>query len=208
MTETGFIGDVHGCIDELDEIVSLARSRASHLVFLGDYVDRGRFSRQVIEYLTLLQQDEAVPTTFLAGNHDQSFLDALIADGLDRFLRIGGAATIKSYVGPPDADVGGQLRAAVPKSHLAFLKSLRIRYEAEDVFATHAAASRANLSVLGREQRFGIFGHYPQKAILPRLERNQAYIDTGCGTLPGGRLTCLFWPSRSWIQSKPWAPGY
>ncbi len=91
MNEIGFIGDIHGCIEELDELVTAARSRTSHLVFLGDYVNRGPHSREVIDFLIRLQQTKGISTSFImGGNHDQAFLDSLVGDGFDSFLRIGG----------------------------------------------------------------------------------------------------------------------
>ncbi|ALU73646.1 serine/threonine protein phosphatase (plasmid) [Rhodococcus erythropolis R138] len=205
MNEIGFIGDIHGCVEELDELVTAARSRTSHLVFLGDYVNRGPYSREVIDFLIRLRQTKGISTSFVMGNHDQVFLDALVGDGFDTFLRMGGAATVLSYVGAPRADVLSQLRESVPATHIGFLKSLANQVVVDGVVATH---ERPGLDIDTTEdtERFQIYGHSPQRRLLPRIERDRAFIDTGCGTLPDGRLTCLFWPSLTWIQSKPCKP--
>jgi hypothetical protein len=48
---------------------------------------------------------------------------------------------------------------------------------------------------------FGVFGHSAQTSEVPTVTDSAAWIDTGCGTWPSGRLTCFFWPSRTWIQT-------
>jgi len=203
VNEIGFIGDIHGCIDELDELVAAASPRASHLVFLGDYVNRGPHSREVIDFLIRLQRTREISTSFVMGNHDQAFLDALVGDGFDSFLRIGGAATVVSYVGTPRSDVLSQLRESVPSGHVDFLNSLANRRVLDGVVAEHERPAREVNQTDNGAERFAIYGHSPQRSRRPLIERNQAFIDTGCGTLPNGRLTCLFWPSLTWIQSKP-----
>lgn len=202
MNQVGFIGDIHGCIEELDELVAVARQRASHLVFLGDYVNRGAHSREVIEFLIGLQQTVGISTSFVMGNHDRAFLDALAEDRFDSFLRMGGASTVKSYVGVPRSDVLVQLRENVPATHVAFLRALETQVEVDNVVAMHDfPTTNAN-----HTSGFRIYGHVPQRGLTPRVEHSRAFIDTGCGTLPGGRLTCLFWPTLDWIQSKDWSP--
>lgn len=205
MNEIGFIGDIHGCIEELDELVTAARSRTSHLVFLGDYVNRGPHSREVIDFLIRLQQTKGISTSFIMGNHDQAFLDSLVGDGFDSFLRIGGSSTVVSYVGAPRADVLSQLRESVPATHIDFLNSLANQVVVDGVVATHERPAH-EIDTTGDTERFAIYGHSPQRRLLPRIEHDRAFIDTGCGTLPDGRLTCLFWPSLTWIQSKPCKP--
>jgi serine/threonine protein phosphatase 1 len=99
------VGDVHGRLDLLDE--ALARieadidSRASAqniLVFLGDLIDRGPSSAQVIERVRTYRRP-SVRTVFLSGNHEEVLLRLLRGEG--RFLRdwlsFGGAECARSY---------------------------------------------------------------------------------------------------------------
>jgi serine/threonine protein phosphatase 1 len=201
MTEVGFIGDIHGCLDELRELVNAATARVSRLVFLGDYVNRGPNSREVLDYLVKLAESQEC--TFLLGHHDEAFRDAVLADGLDRFLRMGGAATVSSYVEQPYGDVGAQLRARISPEHVRFLTTLAPLAQTESYVAAHAIdyLERGLDRDGADDDRFRIFGHAPQAAGVPTVTRAGAFIDTGCGTNPGGRLTCLFWPSLTWIQS-------
>jgi serine/threonine protein phosphatase 1 len=202
MKQICFIGDVHGCLDQLDEIVTLASPRAETLVFLGDYVDRGSRSREVIDYLVTLKAGSGPAVIFLAGNHDSVFLRALIADGLDEFLLIGGASTIRSYITEPEPDVLAQLRAVVPKEHLTFLREMQNDFSDEGVIAAHEL-TELDLARLPKTT-FAVYGHLPQRDTIPLITENYAAIDTGCGTLSGGRLTGFFWPAKESVQSRPW----
>jgi Calcineurin-like phosphoesterase. len=103
-SEVGVIGDIHGDLAKLREIIAAAVAEVRELVFVGDYVNRGPNSAGVIEYLLELGSSD-VRCTFVAGNHDQAFLDALIGDGFDAFLQMGGAATIRTYVDEIEPDV-------------------------------------------------------------------------------------------------------
>jgi serine/threonine protein phosphatase 1 len=198
--ELGFVGDIHGCLGELEEVVECALTRTRQLVFLGDYVNRGRHSREVIDYLIRLDKTKGVECTFIRGNHDESLLSALYTGDVDTLLRMGGAATIASYVRKPSGDIPTQLRRSVPDTHVDFLRNLVPHVTVDNVFATHAPSTAATLE--GASGRYCIYGHVPQPGGVPTITGRQAFIDTGCGTTEGGRLTCLFWPKLDWVQSS------
>ena len=203
MNEFGFIGDIHGCVEELEEVVRQASERASRLVFLGDYLNRGRKSREVIEFLVNLEGSKhTLPCTFLRGHHDEAFLRTLDQGEFDSFLRMGGAATVASYVPAPKGDVLTQLRTAVPVSHLEFLRGLETNMtHGNSLFASHDRPAKSDIDI--SPYGFCVYGHSPQLSLMPTIRDTEAFVDTGCGTIPGGRLTCLFWPTLEWIQSKP-----
>jgi 3',5'-cyclic AMP phosphodiesterase CpdA len=191
----GIIGDVHGELSAVSELVERALSRVDLLVFVGDYVNRGRQSAEVVEYLVGLGSS-AARCVFLAGNHDVAFRAAL--DGaFDEFLQIGGAATVRSYVGPPYADVEQQFLDAVPPTHQQFLNSLGMEFTTDELYVGHQRMARFE------DGRFGVFGHSAQLDEVPTVTDSIAWIDTGCGTWSTGRLTCFFWPSRTWVQTSP-----
>jgi serine/threonine protein phosphatase 1 len=130
------IGDVHGRLDLLDDI--LARIETDNatrtpgrvtLVFLGDLIDRGAQSAQVVERLRRYRPTFA-KTVFLMGNHEEVLLRILAGeiDILPDWLRFGGAECARSYgIDPLDLEArGGQaalkmLRDAIPKEHIKFL---------------------------------------------------------------------------------------
>jgi len=74
MTRTIIIGDVHGCLDELDELLALIRPAAGdHIHFLGDLVDRGPDSLGVVRRVRALL-DEFPGSVCIAGNHEDKAL--------------------------------------------------------------------------------------------------------------------------------------
>jgi serine/threonine protein phosphatase 1 len=192
------IGDVHGNASALAGLLRAVEGRCSKLVFVGDYVNRGPNSAEVIQLL-VDESHAGAEHVYIAGNHDVAFLDCLDHGRLFAFLRIGGAATIRSYISNPEPDVLEQLRRTVPEHHINFLRTLKDSYEEGELLVTHrpnptSSAPKAGVS------RFHVFGHVPQPDLVPQITRTSAAIDTGCGTLPNGRLTCLIWPNLESIQ--------
>ncbi|WP_085122771.1 metallophosphoesterase family protein [Tistlia consotensis] len=112
------IGDVHGRFDLLERLLAEIRADAASappgtaftLLFLGDYVDRGLQSREVIE---LLAGDPwpGADKVFLRGNHDEMMRRFLEAPDSGRlWFDLGGAATLYSYgigLGQPGGQQGG-----------------------------------------------------------------------------------------------------
>src|SRR3546814_4589499 len=99
------IGDIHGRDDLFGQLID--RIRADHaargpaqmtLVLLGDLVDRGPQSVEVVERAMNLRR-EFPDTRLLVGNHEECFLAALTGDvrRVRYFMRIGGDATVRSY---------------------------------------------------------------------------------------------------------------
>jgi len=136
------IGDVHGCLTLLLKleamIVKDARKRPGSklIVLLGDYVDRGAHSAQVIDHLLA-----APPVGFqricLAGNHDDLTWRCLTDfRGLKAWRALGGEETLRSYgmdeatvsrfFSGTDNDRRTIVRSFVPRSHLAFLETLPV----------------------------------------------------------------------------------
>ena len=97
------IGDVHGCadllarlLDRIDEDREM-RGGKGEVVLLGDYIDRGDHSRDVVELL-LKRSRQAHPPICLMGNHERMLLD-FVEDPASsgRWLRFGGLQTLMSY---------------------------------------------------------------------------------------------------------------
>src|SRR5436305_1471472 len=96
MKLTYAIGDIHGMLGPLKELVSKCiqhtgvLERPIKFVFVGDYIDRGPNSRGVIDFL--IELAEKYECVFLRGNHE----DMLMHDHYN-FVGNGGVATLKSY---------------------------------------------------------------------------------------------------------------
>ena len=136
------VGDVHGRLDLLPELLDAidrdeaARpAAATHVVLLGDLVDRGPQSRQVIDHV-LTRDWRGRRLTVLKGNHEEVFLLTLAGDlEATRFwLRIGGAETMQSYGTPAGLieragplDIVADFVPRVPDDHAVFLHGLADR---------------------------------------------------------------------------------
>ena len=100
------IGDIHGCLPALETVLAaITPEPQDTLVLLGDYVDRGPQSREVIErVLALKQQCRAVP---LLGNHDEMMLQVCTGQRQRyiEWLLFGGSATLQSYQTEQPEDV-------------------------------------------------------------------------------------------------------
>lgn len=125
------IGDIHGCALALEAVLAAIDVRPSDtIVTLGDYIDRGPDSRDVIEQLiSLAGRCQLVP---LLGNHEEMLLDNLQHPDLpDDWLVYGGQATLDSY-GP------GARLADIPADHVEFLRACGNCFETDKHFMVHA----------------------------------------------------------------------
>jgi len=151
------VGDVHGCVDLLADMMILLEERAREdrreagppiVVFLGDYVDRGPDSAAAIELL-LSGRPHGYERRYLRGNHEQSMLAFLAEPILNRgWLLQGGAETLLSYgVRPPSpvsaseqelAAAAQMLGEQLPRTHYAFLGGLERYVTFGDYAFVHA----------------------------------------------------------------------
>jgi serine/threonine protein phosphatase 1 len=195
VTEIAFVGDVHGNLSALRGLCQLLATRgAAHAIFLGDYLNKGRHSAEVMR--ELISFSRAGCATLLRGNHESALLDALDTGDLATFLKMGGAMTIRSYVGANvGPDVLRDFRAKFPSEHLEAVRRMPHTYETDNLIAQHVPSGEST-------PKFRISSHLPIGE-LPRIGRYSAQLDTGCGA-GSGRLTALLWPSLGYIQVDAW----
>lgn len=199
------IGDIHGRLDLLETLwprieaaarVSAARKRVA--VFLGDYIDRGLQSRDVID--RLLEGFPGFECVFLKGNHDETLVEFLRDPKLgDVWRNFGGIETLRSYgvTVRPGSDWGqvrAELASRLPPAHLAFFQSLKLHFAVGDYLFVHAGVrpgivlehqSEQDLlwirdEFLESSMSFGrivVHGHTPTPA--PVVRANRIGIDTG-----------------------------
>ena len=151
------IGDIHGRHDLLRPLVEAIRAdmRATDaqkkvVIFLGDYVDRGPDSREVIRYLAALPAGDGVEWRFLKGNHEETmvkFLDDPMV-GV-QWCEYGGEATLRAYgLRPPDMKhraeawrrLSTDLDHKLGADERAFLANLELQVSIGDYFFAHAGA--------------------------------------------------------------------
>lgn len=182
------------------------------IVFLGDYIDRGPSSQQVIDQLILLSENFEVIS--LKGNHEYYLLEFLKnPSSLTKWLQFGGLDTLHSYrVLPSDhSDAREQELVAMSLSvalhqqkHLKFLSDLKASFTCGDFFFAHAGVrpgvpldlqSEKDLleirnAFLLSKSNFGktvVHGHTP--VLEPDIRSNRINIDTGAYAT--GKLSCL-----------------
>ena len=214
------VADVHGSLGPLTEILRQIRADAAEaagagltpiVVFLGDYVDRGQDSFEVLE---LLSGDPlpSVKTHFLIGNHEAAMLDFLSApERGEPWLAFGGMETLLSYgvrlgTGGRSSlpDLRDQLAAKLPATHLAFLKSLPPMVRYGDYAFVHAGVipgvslddQRQEDLIAVREEFLNARGWHGKMIVhghsiveRPEFHANRIALDTGAYCT--GLLSCL-----------------
>lgn len=213
------IGDIHGSLEQLKALQAaiLADSDKAParrvVIYLGDYIDRGPGSQQVVEHL-LVAPLPGFETHCLRGNHED-FLLRFLAEKVDAgaWLSNGGDATCLSYGFDPSSPeeegnlldwLQKKLGSSLPASHRAFFDSLKLSHEEGDYFFCHAGV-RPGVALLEQSPEdllwirepfleskadFGkivVHGHTPTKIV--ESKRNRIGIDTGA--CYGGRLTAV-----------------
>jgi serine/threonine protein phosphatase 1 len=125
------IGDVHGCAHALDALLeAIAPVPTDQLVFLGDLVDQGRDSRDVLDRLIDLRERSEV--VLIAGNHEEMMLAARESEAALRcWEACGGVMTLNSY------RYGAGLEA-IPGRHWTLIESGCNYFETDDHIFTHA----------------------------------------------------------------------
>lgn len=147
------IGDVHGRLDLLDDLLEkidrdrLSRpSKRTFIIFLGDLIDRGPASAGVIDRLLSCRPQDA-QAIFLYGNHEEVLLRILKGERniLSNWLKFGGAECARSYDLDPVALGGIEERAAieliqakVPRAHRKFLDGFADTFRFGDYLFVHA----------------------------------------------------------------------
>jgi serine/threonine protein phosphatase 1 len=212
------VGDIHGRADLLGEMQEIIAADVAHrpsssitVIFLGDYIDRGPASCQVIDMLIGFAATRH-HSIFLMGNHEEAML-RFLADPHDghQWWHFGGFETLHSYgIETRDVRLGrgfgmtrSALLAAMPQPHRDFFLSLKFANRLGDFFFCHAGV-RPGVALEAQDPHdliwireeflhwdddFGVtvvHGHTP--VAQPELRPNRVNVDTGAYAT--GRLTC------------------
>jgi serine/threonine protein phosphatase 1 len=152
---TFVIGDIHGELDHLRTLVSRLPllDADDTLVFLGDYLDRGPQSEEVVRVVRAFDRELGCKVVCLRGNHEDAWL-RVIDEGWPEFVfpvGNGCLATLRSYTGGPPAGEGfftpdeapSLLRGTFfPPDVVAWLRELPWFYEDEHAIYVHAGLLR------------------------------------------------------------------
>jgi serine/threonine protein phosphatase 1 len=192
------IGDIHGRLDLLEELhAQVMRDCAGFtghktVVYLGDYIDRGSQSSQVLELL-ITQPLADFESIHLLGNHEQAMLDFLVDPRKTAaWLTFGGQVTLLSYavgLGRPMMSqavelLRDELEVKLPQSHLDFLNNCREWYtRAQDLLWIRDDFTRSR----ERHEHVVVHGHTISEEV--EWKANRIGIDTGA--YETGMLTAL-----------------
>jgi serine/threonine protein phosphatase 1 len=150
------IADLHGRYDLLDKCLSIIgniNDKERKIITLGDYVDRGPESKQIIDRLMKEQADQ--PETFicLQGNHEAMMVESIVQK-LDPewWIGNGGGSTLLSY-GHPDVRFLSEVKYSyVPEDHIKWLASLPHFYETEKQVFVHAGVPADDLDLIDQDK--------------------------------------------------------
>jgi serine/threonine protein phosphatase 1 len=222
---TYVFGDTHGCNDPMMKLVAKVEAhsggRDHRRVWLGDYIDRGTQSAQLVSYL-IRSRGERPQDIFLMGNHE----DMLLANVDDypspydkerreilakSFFVNGGRATLTSY--------GIESVTELPQDHLDFFKSLALSWEDDLRYYVHAGVRPGVplglqdhhdqlwirgefLSSTETFEKYIVHGHTP---VGPEVEENRCNLDSGVyvnGTLTAGFFDAASRKPRELLQVR------
>ncbi len=184
-------------------------------VFLGDYIDRGRFSFEVIE--RLIEFAGIRNCVFIKGNHEDMLLNYASGRGGSAIFRYnGGDSTLLSY----RKHMGG---FSFPDEHRYFFESLRLYFEGDDFIAVHAGLnplietveSQTEFDLLWIREPFYqsnrvwdktvFFGHTPTVFISGKpgvfIDRKRRLVGVDNGVHLGHPLACVRWPDMKVFYS-------
>ncbi len=213
------IGDIHGRVDLLHQInKKILQDVAGYtgkrqLVCLGDYIDRGEHSKEVIDFLLECPFPE-FNTIFLRGNHEQALLDFLEqSDNGPSWLKYGGLETLLSYKvrlnkfpakNKDYVKIQNSLRKLVPIGHMEFFKMTRMSYSIGSYYFVHAGIKpdcplndQVPENQLWIREKFVTNKNPHEKIIIhghtiseeADIYKNRIGLDTGAYL--SGKLTCL-----------------
>ena len=216
------VGDIHGELDLLDHLIGKIRIDASgsddsshKLIFVGDYIDRGPSSRQVLE--RVMAGFDGFETICLRGNHEQAMLE--VCDRHDKEIAkvwlskvIGGTETLESYGIDrkimksclKKTETFWPLLQDVPRTHIDFIQSMPLTHVDGKYLFVHAGLrpgialeAQRDDDLLWIRKDFTTSRHKHGYVVVhghtwkrrPQLRKNRIGIDTGA--FATGRLTAV-----------------
>ncbi len=190
------ISDIHGEYEKLCAVLDKVNPQKDDtIVFMGDYIDRGAKSREVVE--KIIDMQSVCNCVYLVGSHEYAMLHAEVDDYFHYlFWNYGGDATAKSYGGFDN----------IMKIHGDFFNSLEPYYIIGNYLFIHAGV-RIGVSLENQDLTDMVYirsefykrrHHLPYKIIFghtefdtPQIQEDKICIDTGCGKYKDAPLTAI-----------------
>ena len=191
------ITDIHGEYEKLESVLSQIETKDDDIfVFMGDYIDRGSKSREVID--RVIKQGATHKCVYLIGSHEYAYLHARKGDEYYKYLfeNYGGPATVRSY---------GSFEN-IYKTHGDFFESLKFYYLTDNYLFVHAGIN-PDYSLEEQDETDLVYirsafynrkHNLPQKIIFghtefdkPLIQDDKICIDLGCGKYKNAHLCGL-----------------
>ena len=202
------IGDIHGEYHKLDNLIQKIKPvNSDTIVFTGDYIDHGKNSKYVIDYL--IELSKKTNCIFLMGNHEDLLLKAKSNELKDvaNWYLTGGFSTFKDY---------GEDVSNIFKTHGQFFENLKLYYITDNYFFVHGGINSGKsvdeqtkedllwirysfINYPHQLKQKVIFGHTPFET--PYIDDDKIGIDTGCGKSEDAKLTAFICYEEKFIQS-------
>lgn len=190
------ITDIHGEYEKLCTVLeNVSPQKDDTIVFMGDYIDRGAKSKDVVD--KVIEMQDVCNCVYLIGSHEYAMLHAKSDDYYNYlFWNYGGDATVKSY---------GSFEN-IMKIHGDFFNNLKPYYIQGDYLFVHAGfrigVPLENQSLVDmvyiRSEFFSRKHDFPYKIIFghtefdsPLVKEDKICIDTGCGKYKNAPLTAI-----------------
>ena len=226
MSRRFVIGDIHGCFNTLRALIEekIQLTTDDRLYLVGDLIDRGPMSREVLDYIILLKE-QGFSINPVRGNHEDMFLKAVDDESIfNLWMRNKGQETLSSF--NLNAITSDSLNL-IPEIYFSLIRSFPLFYNLEDYIVVHAGLNFDAVSVYYDEHamlwsrnmdyvaekvnnKAIIHGHtpLPLKVILQNTrdhEIKDLNIDAGCAykNIPGyGYLVALNLETRELLVKK------
>jgi serine/threonine protein phosphatase 1 len=215
------VTDLHGCYHTFKALLEkrIKLQQQDTLYLLGDYINKGPFSRQLLDYLLELRQ-KGFQLNMLRGNHEQEILNVVEGRSSLSSLREKGGQTFLNNFGIDHP-------AAIPEDYLQFFRELDWYLSLEDWLLVHSGfdfgvtnpfyPNEAMLNLRDYEVDFSLtagrrilHGHTPTDlaVITQTLAENKVAdisLDAGCvyiGNPRQGHLLALELNSWQWCSQE------
>lgn len=189
------VGDVHGCLNTLKEILDQNWKADETLIFLGDLIDRGCYVPETVEYVRNLKIQHGDRVIVIMGNHEHEFITHFDHGPNDNWLWQCGSNTIMDY----------KEKGYDPLKDLAWFKTLPLYFENEHIFVSHAGIAEAakdpydlrgaNSIIWNRSKKrnigkMQIIGHTPNP-VGPRYDEDSNTWNIDTAAVYGAKLTAI-----------------
>lgn len=196
MTRLIGISDIHGEYEKLCRVLEkVSPQKEDTIVFMGDYIDRGAKSREVVD--KIIEMQNVCSCVYLIGSHEYALLHASTDEYYHYlFWNYGGDRTADSYGGFDN----------IFKIHGDFFKNLKFYYLTDKYLFVHAGINpkysleeQDEVDMVYIRRNFYEHKHnLPQKIIFghtefdtPQIQDDKICIDTGCGKYKTAPLTAI-----------------